>query len=104
MFAHGGDGPPGALPPCRCRRAGSIVARMRPLAEWRCARLDRRALKAEFSIGESRWEYRRRRRANRRALRAERKAEGRIGHNIQPDRAWAQVFGGYLSEGPLRRP
>ena len=77
---------------------------MRTLAEWRSARLDRRALKAEFSTGDSRWEYRRRRRANRRALQAERKAEGRIGHDIQPDRAWAQMFGGYLSEKPLRRP
>jgi hypothetical protein len=75
------------------------------LADWRGARLDRRALKAEFSTGEGWWDYRRRRRANRRALRAERKAEGRVGRDIQPDRAWAQAFGcGYLSEDPLRRP
>jgi hypothetical protein len=74
------------------------------LADWRSARLDRRAVKAEFSTGESSWEYRRRRRANRRALRAERRAEGRTGRDIQPDRAWAQVFGGSLRDDPLRRP
>jgi hypothetical protein len=76
---------------------------MRTLADRRRARLDRRALKAEFSTSESWWEYRRRRRANRRALQAERKAEGRIGRDIQPDRAWAQMFGASLIDGPVRR-
>ena len=62
------------------------------ITEWRRRRADRRAVRAEFSAGDSWWEYRRQRRASKRAMRVERRAEGRTGQDIQPDRAWAETF------------
>jgi hypothetical protein len=68
---------------------------MRTLADWRRARAYRRAVRAELSSGDGWLEYRRKRRASKRALRAERRAEGRTGHFGEADRALAQaVFAG----------
>jgi hypothetical protein len=71
------------------------------ISEWRRARADRRALRDEQSSGDSWLEYRRRRRASKRAMRAERRAAGRTGGDIQPDKAWAETMshGGFFSRG-----
>jgi hypothetical protein len=74
------------------------------ITEWRrvraAHRADRLSLRAEQSRGDGWLEYRRRRRAAKRAIRAERRAEGRTGQDIQPDRAWAQNFSspGFFSD------
>jgi hypothetical protein len=66
------------------------------IGEWRqqraIERADRLALRAEQSHGDGWLEYRRRRRASRRAMRAERRAMGRTGQHIEPDKAWAENF------------
>jgi hypothetical protein len=66
------------------------------IAEWRrtraAHRADRIALRAEQSRGDGWLEYRRRRRASKRAMGAERRAAGRTGQDIQPDKAWAETF------------
>jgi hypothetical protein len=74
---------------------------MRAIAAWRRARADRRAVRAELSSGDGWLEYRRKRRQSKRALRAERRAEGRTGHLGQSDKALAQVFvaGSYFKKG-----
>jgi hypothetical protein len=57
------------------------------IAEWRrtraAHRADRLALRAEQSRGDGWLEYRRRRRASKRAMGAERRAAGRTGQDIQ---------------------
>jgi hypothetical protein len=62
------------------------------IREWRRTRADRRAVRAELSSGEGWLEYRRQRRASKRAMRAERKGAGRTGGDIEPDKNWAQTF------------
>jgi hypothetical protein len=79
------------------------------IKEWRRVRAGRRAdrlaLRAEQSSGYGWWEYRRHRRLSKRAMRARRRAEGRTGQNIQPDKAWAENFGsgGFFTKEPPRR-
>jgi hypothetical protein len=65
---------------------------MSAIQAWRRRRADRRAVRAELSRGDSWLEYRRRRRETQRALRAERRAEGRAGQLGQADKGLAQVF------------
>jgi hypothetical protein len=79
------------------------------IKQWRAqrarVRADRLALRAEQSRGDGWLEYRRRRRASKRAIRAERRAEGRTGQDIQPDKAWGQTFssGGFFTKDPPPR-
>jgi hypothetical protein len=74
------------------------------ITEWRreraARRADRLAVRAEQSRGDSWLEYRRRRRASKRGMRAERRAEGRTGEDIQPDKGYAQNFdrGGFFTK------
>ena len=76
------------------------------ISEWRreraAHRADRLSVRAEQSRGDGWLEYRRRRRASRRAMRAERRAMGRTGADIQPDKAWAETFSspGFFSKNP----
>jgi hypothetical protein len=99
MFAHADDGTN-----LDRGRAGSSFASMRTIADWRRARAYRRARRAEMSTGDGWLEYRRRRRADERALRAGRRAEGRTGHFGQSDKGLAQVFvaGSYFKKGRPR--
>ncbi len=66
------------------------------ITEWRrrraVHRADRLSLRAEHSRGDGWLDYRRRRRASKRAIRAERRAMGRTGQHIEPDKAWAKTF------------
>jgi hypothetical protein len=62
------------------------------ISEWRRARADRRSVRAEHSSGGGWLEYRRMRRASKRAMRIERRAQGRTGGDIQSDTNWAQTF------------
>jgi hypothetical protein len=77
--------------------------------EWRRVRAGRRAdrlaLRAEHSSGYGWWEYRRHRSLSKRAIRARRRAEGRTGQNIEPDKAWAETFGsgGFFTKDPPPR-
>jgi len=76
------------------------------IQEWRrqraARRADRLALRAEHSSGDGWLDYRRRRRASKRAMRAERRATGRTGQDIQPDKAWGETFGsgGFFTKDP----
>ena len=76
------------------------------MREWRRERADRLALRAEFSRGDGWLEFRRRRRADKRAMRATRRAEGRDWHDVQPDKAWGQTYGsgGFFSKNQPPRP
>jgi hypothetical protein len=74
------------------------------ISEWRRARADRRSVRAEQSSGG--WlEYRRHRRASKRAMRAERRAHGRTGAaDIQSDKGRAENFShGFFSDNPPPR-
>jgi hypothetical protein len=66
------------------------------ITDWRRGRASRRAdrlsVRAEQSRGDGWLEYRRRRRASKRAMRAERRAMGRTGQDIQPDKAWGETY------------
>jgi hypothetical protein len=79
------------------------------IQEWRrqraSRRADRLALRAEQSSGYGWREYRRHRRVSKRAARARRRAEGRTGQNIQPDKAWGEMFssGGFFTKDPPPR-
>jgi hypothetical protein len=78
---------------------------MRTLADWRRARAYRRAVRAEFSCGDGWLEYRRKRLASQRAMRAERRAEGRTGRLGRSDMGLAEVFvsGSYFKDNPRPR-
>jgi hypothetical protein len=74
------------------------------ISEWRRARADRRSVRAELSSGDGWLEYRRQRRASKRAMRAERRAQGRTGGDIQSDPNVAKSFThGPFSDNPPPR-
>jgi hypothetical protein len=81
------------------------------ISEWRreraAHRADRLAIRAEQSRGDGWLEYRRRRHASKRAMRAERRAMGRTGEDIQPDKAWGgEIYGsgGFFSKKSPPKP
>jgi len=81
------------------------------IREWRrqraSRRADRLALRAEQSRGDGWLEFHRRRRANKRAIRAARRAGG-IGTSpdVQSDKNWGQTYGsgGFFSKNQPPRP